>query len=59
MMPFLHGQLDVGEFVYDATARVMRATVYGLERSYFEAPVYLEPGDGILTEKCRPTVALS
>ena len=31
MMPFLHGQLDVGEFVYDATARVMRATVYGLE----------------------------
>ena len=31
MMPFLHGQLDVGEFVYDATLRVMRATVYGLE----------------------------
>ena len=31
MMPFLQGQLDVGEFVYDATLGVMRATVYGLK----------------------------
>jgi hypothetical protein len=32
MMPFLlEGQLDVGEFVYDATIPAMRATVYGLE----------------------------
>src|ERR1700729_2943905 len=31
MMPFLQGQLDVGEFVYDATLHIMRATVYGLK----------------------------
>ncbi len=31
MMPFLQGQIDVGEFVYDGTLRAMRATVYGLE----------------------------
>ena len=31
MMPFLNGQLDVGEFVYDGALRAMRATIYGLE----------------------------
>ena len=31
MMPFLQGQLDVGEFVYDAAIPAMRASVYGLE----------------------------
>jgi len=31
MMPFLRGQLDVGEFVYDSAVPAMRATVYGLE----------------------------
>jgi hypothetical protein len=31
LMPFEHGQLDVGEFVYDAALPAMRATVYGLE----------------------------
>src|ERR1700722_3033344 len=31
MMPFLQGQLDVGEFVYDASLQIMRATVYGLK----------------------------
>ncbi len=31
MTPFLKGQLDVGEFVYDGTLPAMRATVYGLE----------------------------
>lgn len=31
MMPFLQGQLDVGEFVYDGALPAMRATVYGLE----------------------------
>jgi hypothetical protein len=31
MMPFLQGQLDVGEFVYDAALPAMRATVYGLK----------------------------
>lgn len=31
MMPFLRGQLDVGEFTYDATLPAMRATVYGVE----------------------------
>jgi len=31
MMPFLQGQLDVGEFKYDGPAAAMRATVYGLE----------------------------
>jgi hypothetical protein len=31
MLPFLQGQLDVGEFVYDAALPAMRATVYGLE----------------------------
>ena len=30
-MPFEQGQLDVGEFVYDAALSAMRATVYGLE----------------------------
>jgi hypothetical protein len=30
-MPFEQGQLDVGEFIYDATLPAMRATVYGLE----------------------------
>src|SRR5262249_31061867 len=31
MSPFLEGQLDIGDFVYDATVPAMRATVYGLE----------------------------
>jgi hypothetical protein len=31
LMPFEQGQLDVGEFVYDAALPAMRATVYGLE----------------------------
>jgi hypothetical protein len=31
MMPFLQGQIDVGEFVYDASIPAMRASVYGLE----------------------------
>lgn len=31
MMPFLQGQLDVGEFVYDSTVPAMRASIYGLE----------------------------
>ena len=31
MTPFLKGQLDVGEFVYDGTLPAMRATIYGLE----------------------------
>lgn len=31
MQPFLEGQIDVGEFVYDATVPAMRASVYGLE----------------------------
>jgi len=31
MMPFLYGQLDIGEFTYDATLPAMRATVYGVE----------------------------
>src|ERR1700689_38929 len=31
MMPFLQGQLDVGEFEYDGALPAMRATVYGLE----------------------------
>ena len=31
MMPFLDGQLDVGEFVYDGALPAMRATVYGLQ----------------------------
>jgi hypothetical protein len=31
MTPFLAGQIDVGEFVYDATVPAMRASVYGLE----------------------------
>ncbi len=31
MAPFSVGQLDVGEFVYDAALPAMRATVYGLE----------------------------
>jgi hypothetical protein len=31
MSPFLEGQLDIGDFVYDAAVPAMRATVYGLE----------------------------
>jgi hypothetical protein len=31
MMPFLQGQLDVGEFEYDGALPAMRATVYGVE----------------------------
>ncbi len=31
MMPFLDGQLDVGEFEYDGALPAARATVYGLE----------------------------
>jgi hypothetical protein len=31
LMPFEQGQLDVGEFVFDAALPAMRATVYGLE----------------------------
>jgi hypothetical protein len=31
LMPFLEGQLSVGEFVYDSTVPAMRASVYGLE----------------------------
>ncbi len=31
MKPFLQGQIDVGEFVYDGTLPAMRATIYGLE----------------------------
>lgn len=31
MMPFLQGQIDVGEFVYDSALPAMRATVYGLK----------------------------
>jgi hypothetical protein len=31
MMPFLQGQIDVGEFVYDGSLSAMRATVYGLK----------------------------
>jgi hypothetical protein len=31
MMPFLQGQLDVGEFIYDGALPAMRASVYGLE----------------------------
>ena len=31
LMPFLQGQLDVGEFEYDGALPAMRATVYGLE----------------------------
>jgi hypothetical protein len=31
MMPFVRQQLDVGEFVYDASVPAMRATLYGLE----------------------------
>ena len=31
MSPFLQGQLDVGEFVYDGALPAMRASVYGLE----------------------------
>ncbi len=31
MTPFLAGQIDVGEFVYDASVPAMRASVYGLE----------------------------
>jgi hypothetical protein len=30
MMPFLRGQIDVGEFIYDGALPAMRATVYGL-----------------------------
>jgi hypothetical protein len=31
MMPFLQGQIDVGEFVYDRDVPAMRATIYGLK----------------------------
>ncbi len=31
MLPLLRQQLDVGEFVYDASIPAMRATVYGME----------------------------
>ena len=31
MLPFVRQQLDVGEFIYDASLPAMRATVYGLE----------------------------
>src|SRR5215470_10086823 len=31
MMPFTRDQVDVGEFIYDADARAMRATVNGME----------------------------
>jgi len=31
MLPFLQGQIDVGEFVYDGVLPAMRATVHGLE----------------------------
>jgi hypothetical protein len=31
MMPFLQGQIDVGEFVYDRELPAMRATIYGLK----------------------------
>lgn len=31
MMPFLQGQLDIGEFVYDGALPALRASVYGLE----------------------------
>src|SRR5262249_41396976 len=31
MMPFVHQQIDVGEFIYDGTIPAMRATLYGLE----------------------------
>src|SRR5271156_6225165 len=31
MMPFLDGQLDVGEFIYDSALPALRATVYGLQ----------------------------
>ncbi len=31
MMPFVHHQLDVGEFVYDRSLPAMRATIYGVE----------------------------
>jgi hypothetical protein len=31
MLPFVRRQLDVGEFVYDASLPAMRATIYGLE----------------------------
>jgi hypothetical protein len=31
LMPFEQGQLDVGEFIYDAALPALRATVYGLE----------------------------
>jgi hypothetical protein len=31
MAPFEDGQLDVGEFVYDAALPAMRATVSGVE----------------------------
>src|ERR1700688_2390675 len=31
MMPFVRQQLDIGEFVYDASLPAMRARIYGLE----------------------------
>lgn len=31
MLPFLQGQIDIGEFVYDGALPAMRTTVYGLE----------------------------
>jgi hypothetical protein len=59
MMPFLQGQIDVGEFVYDRDVPAMRATIYGLKSGAVDLLITEEETYVLMGAHHSPTQCIS